>query len=225
VKRREALAAACDLIAEALPVLVRREDSSWSHVVGVAIEGVPCMQIDCVAHGRTRAEEQIVLHPRVAGTADETVPLFRDPPGQPEPLLPGAVLTRGGAHEYRWTGDRNALREEIGRAARARWATWRIEASEVFARSPRGWADACERVAALEDPLRWMAIGAEHPVADLGGMALPVRERWLGAHWTAAWIGLGPILDRVVPCDAATAARISSAAAMIRSSGLAPGRA
>lgn len=223
MKRRDALAAACDLVSEALPAVVRREDGSWQHVVGVLIDEVPCFEISCVAIGRTREEEAILLSPRVAGRSDERIPLFHDPPGQPEELLPEPLLARGGASEYRWTAERDDLRARIAQSARARWASWRSEASEVFLRGPDSWASACERVAALRDPLRFMALQGEQRTGDLVGLALPVRDAWMRGHWTAAWIGLGDVLDRVVPCDAATAARIASAARMVRASQHAPG--
>lgn len=225
VNRREALAAAADLIADALPAVVRREDGSWQHVVGVTVDDVPCLHIKCIAIGRTRDEEKIKLQPRIAGIATEEIPIFHDPPGQPEPLLDEPVLARGGGGGYRWVRDRDALRSEIARAAGARWAEWRTAASEVFGRDPERWAEACERVAALEDPLGWMAIGAEQRASDLSGLALPVTEAWYGGHWTAAWIGFGPVLERVVRCDASTAGRIANAAAMVRASEHAAGRA
>lgn len=217
MKRREALVAACDLVSEALPPVARREDGSWEHVVGVTIDGLPCLQFACTAVGRTREEEEIRIELRIAGTSDEIIPLFRDPPGQPTALLSGPVLTRAGTSTFHWSRGRDALRSEIAHTSRARWVAWRAEAVAVFARAPHAWTEACERVAGLDRPRAWMAADDGRRAAALAGLVLPGQGSLPVSHWTSAFIGLAPVLGSVVACDAPLMlARISNAATLIR---------
>jgi len=148
---------------------------------------------------------------------DEPFPLFRVPPGQPEPTFEAPILARVDG-EFRWARDRRDIRDELARAARSRWLEWRSRASAMFAAAPAGWAEACERVASLDDPRAWMAVFPAQRAPTLLGLALPTRDAVAAAHWTAAWIGFGGALERVVACSPETAERIERAAAIVRAS-------
>jgi hypothetical protein len=193
-----------------MPALVRREDGSDSHTV----DGVPCLHLNFVAVGPTREEEEILLSARIAGTADENVAWFYDPPGQPEPIVEEPLLTRvGGA--YQWSRPRERIRVELDAACRDLWTRWSHDAARTFAAAPTAWVEACERVAALDNPGRWMARGAEEGAPLLADLALPVRVPWLASVWTAAFIGFGGVLNRFVSLDSTQSARIAAVAAIV----------
>jgi hypothetical protein len=216
MKRREALREAAQLVGEAFPVLVRRDDSSYEIELGVEIDGLPCMEVACLAYGPSREDEELIVQARVAGTSDEPVALFLDPPGQPPPLLDQPILVRNGTPDYRWTRPRDEWKTRIEAAVRWRWQEWFREASEVFHRAPTKWADACVLVAGMERPGRWMFGPSESRDAVLADFGLPVTGSWEPAMWTHAWIGFGRDLGRLMQTDAEAIARIEAAGSIVR---------
>lgn len=174
------------------------------------------MRVAITAGGERREDEAVWLQLGIAGVATEEVPLFDAPVGEAEPFLREPVLVRQGTSDYRWTRDPDVLRAEFAAAARRTWQTWRDEAVEMFSRDPVQWAEACARVAGLDDPLRWMVTDVYERAACLDSVQIPVTHDWEVSIWTAAFLGLGPVLDRVVVIEPALFERISAAAAIVR---------
>lgn len=219
VNRREALRAAVDLTGELFTIVRTLNDSSWQHEAFVEIDGVPCVSLKWSAFGDRREDEQIDLELLVVGAADDPgYPQFWTFCGPPDPLFDRPPLFRGADAAYRWVPSRARVGEVLADVVPRRFEAWRSRATSVLRADADRWVAACQLVASLDNPRRWMVRAPEETARDLRKLRLPVERNWEGSFWTAAWLGLAPVLGQLVEIDAEHLTEIQRAAHTVRTS-------
>ncbi len=213
--RKDALAAAVAMVARVAPVLTESSHHSTHRRLGVAIDSIPALRIECIAGGRTRTTERIALVANVAGLSSEPEPLFLDPPYQGQPLFNDSILVRNG-ERFAWTRAEDDIVATVKRAMTTLWTRWVVRARSEFAADPAAWVAACEWVSVCENPARWRASGWDvRGRALLREVTLPSDDEAVGG-WTLAWLGFADVLDRIVAIDSSALARIRDAARVTR---------